>query len=57
MPLDEQDLMEFLEEVDRTLSRRISLIAVGGTAMTLLNMKASTIDIDFNLSARDAPEL
>jgi hypothetical protein len=29
------------------LTRKILLIAAGGTAMTLLNLKPSTIDIDF----------
>ncbi len=54
MQLEKKPLMEFLEEIDRALEERIELIAVGGTAMTLLDIKSSTIDIDFNLSDRDA---
>lgn len=54
MQFDKRNLMEFLEEIDNALKERIELIAVGGTAMTLLGLKPSTIDIDFNLSDRDA---
>lgn len=53
MQFDKKNLMEFLEEVDNALDRE-DLIAVGGTAMTLLDLKTSTIDIDFNLSREDA---
>jgi len=33
--LDSRVLLDFLEEVDKELERRITLIAVGGTALTL----------------------
>ena len=46
-------LIELLEEFDKDLDGEIRLIAVGGTAMTLLNLKTSTIDIDFDLSKSD----
>lgn len=49
--------MGFLKRIDKELSRRIRLIAVGGTAMTLLDLKLSTIDIDFDLNSEDANEL
>lgn len=39
--------MGLLSSVDEELERRIVLVAVGGTAMTLLDLKPSTIDIDF----------
>ncbi|WP_088819838.1 DUF6036 family nucleotidyltransferase [Candidatus Mancarchaeum acidiphilum] len=35
------------------MGREILLIAVGGTAMTLLGIKASTKDIDFNIPLED----
>ena len=41
------DLLKFIEETDNKLKEKITLIAVGGTAMTLLNLKESTKDIDF----------
>lgn len=47
MPLDKSGLMGLLTAVDGELQRRITLVAAGGTAMTLLDLKPSTIDIDF----------
>ena len=41
--------MDFLEELDKELERKITVVAVGGTAMTLHNTKASTIDVDFTI--------
>jgi len=40
-------LLEILSIWDSYLSRKIRLIACGGTALTLLNIKESTKDIDF----------
>ena len=36
-----------MEAVDDELARKITLVAAGGTAMTVLDLKPSTIDIDF----------
>jgi hypothetical protein len=47
MPLDKTQLLDFLGVVEEELSRQITLVGAGGTAMTLLNLKPSTIDIDF----------
>lgn len=49
MSLDNTKLLDFLGELDKELKRRIVVVAVGGTAMTLLETKASTIDVDFTL--------
>ncbi len=57
MPIDKKGLMDFLGEIDRELERKIRVTAVGGTAMTLLGLKPSTIDIDFDLPAGDVAEL
>jgi len=46
-------LISFLSEIDKELSRVIQLNAVGGTAMTLLHLKRSTIDIDFDMTMED----
>ena len=54
MPIDKTELLKFLKEVDKALDKAITLTAVGGTAMTLLGTKSSTIDIDFDLSREDA---
>lgn len=53
MPFENKRLLEFLEEVDKVLAQKITIIAVGGTAMTLLNLKTSTIDIDFEVSGQE----
>ena len=50
--IDKEGLMRLLEEWNVILSRenfKLKLIAIGGTALTLLNLKASTKDIDFTM--------
>jgi len=56
MPCDKKALFEFLEVINESLSRKITLVAAGGTAMTLLDLKPSTIDIDFTIPSSDLPE-
>jgi hypothetical protein len=46
-------LLSVLSSFDKRLNRKILLIAVGGTAMTLLGIKASTKDIDFNIPNKE----
>ena len=46
--LDKKRLMDFLRAVGEKLDGEVEVTAVGGTAMTLLGIKASTLDIDFN---------
>jgi hypothetical protein len=53
MPLDKSSLLDFLQEVDKELERAITLVAVGGTALTLLDAKTSTIDADFTIPGND----
>ena len=50
---DTNRLFAFLREVEKKLNHEIKLVAVGGTAMTLLGLKLSTIDIDFTGPGRD----
>jgi len=47
MEIDNAGLLEILIELDKYLPRKIKVIAIGGTALTLLGKKASTKDIDF----------
>lgn len=56
MPCDKTTLLEFLEVINEDLSKKITLVAAGGTAMTLLDLKPSTIDIDFTIPAVDRVE-
>ena len=49
MSLDNTKLLDFLLEVDKEITRKVIVVAVGGTAMTLLKTKASTRDVDFTI--------
>lgn len=49
MSLDNTKLLDFLGEINKELKRKIVIVAVGGTAMTLLKAKSSTIDVDFTI--------
>ena len=42
--------------MDKELGRSVILVAVGGTALTLLSAKSSTIDVDFALPSDDYDE-
>lgn len=57
MSLDNTKLLDFLDEIDKELKRKIVVVAVGGTAMTLLNIKPSTIDVDFTIPSEYYGEL
>lgn len=56
MPLDRSELIGFLEEVAGELSRIVTIVAVGGTALTLLGVKPSTRDVDFTIPGEDYDE-
>jgi hypothetical protein len=45
--ITKQDLLDWLKQIDKNLKKKMTIIAVGGTAMTLLNLKESTKDVDF----------
>jgi hypothetical protein len=45
--LDKHELQEHMRAWNRFLKRKVHLIACGGTAMTLLDVKPSTRDVDF----------
>ncbi len=46
---NKEELLSFLKNIDEKLPHKITIIAIGGTALTLLNLKDSTKDIDFDL--------
>ncbi len=46
---NKEELLTFLKNIDRKLPHKITIVAIGGTALTLLNLKESTLDIDFDL--------
>ncbi len=51
--ITKDDLINWLSEIDKRLNRKLVLVAVGGTALTLLGLKSSTIDIDFCIESKD----
>ena len=51
--IDKDDLIDWIKAMDNRLDFEIELIAVGGTAMTLLGLKGSTRDVDFCLDSKD----
>jgi len=56
MPCDKSSLFDFLSVLNEDLTKKITLVAAGGTAMTLLDLKPSTIDIDFTIPGCDRVE-
>ncbi len=56
MPCDKSTLFDFLSVLNEDLTKQIILVAAGGTAMTLLDLKPSTIDIDFTIPGCDRLE-
>ncbi len=51
--IGKEELLKWLHSIDKKIGRKITLVAVGGTAMTLLGLKPSTIDVDFCISSED----
>lgn len=51
--ISDEELLDLLNLYDEELDKQILVIAVGGTAMTLLKIKSSTKDIDFNIPYND----
>ncbi len=56
MPCDKSALFDLLDVLNEDLTKNIILVAAGGTAMTLLDLKSSTLDIDFTMPSRDFAE-
>ena len=55
--IDKNDLVKWLQKVDKNIKKHILVVAVGGTAMTLLGLKSSTVDVDFCVNSKDKEEL
>lgn len=52
--ITKNDLLDWLKEIDKKLKSKITLVAAGGTAMTLSGLKPSTIDVDFCIESKNA---
>ena len=57
MVVDKNDLVTHLHKLDHVLDRRYSLVAAGGTALTLYGVKQNTLDIDFVVADGDIRHL
>lgn len=55
--ISKDSLLSWLRKADSRLTRKMTVIAVGGTAMTLLGLKPSTRDIDLCIRSEDREEL
>ena len=51
--IGKNDLLRWLKSLDKKIEKKIEIIAVGGTAMTLLNLKSSTVDVDFCIKSNE----
>ena len=54
--IDKQSLLSFIGAIDEELKTPMNVTAVGGTAMTLLDLKNSTQDVDFELETKEERE-
>jgi len=44
-----EELFELLASISKYIEEKIKMYALGGTALTLLKLKPSTLDIDINI--------
>ncbi|MBU0536036.1 MAG: hypothetical protein KKE20_03660 [Nanoarchaeota archaeon] len=51
--ISNKELLEYIKKLDQKLNKKIRIIAVGGTAMVLMNLKESTIDVDFCIDNKE----
>lgn len=50
---DKQDLLAYLHQIGNELKKKVTLVAAGGTAMTLYDLKEATKDVDFCAQTRE----
>ena len=51
--IGKQELLAYLRQIDEQLGKKVTLVAVGGTAMTLYGLKEATKDVDFCAQTRE----
>ncbi len=49
--LGAEELFEFIKSITKYVNKEIKIYALGGTALTILNIKNSTLDIDVNIES------
>ena len=50
--IDAEELFELINSISKFVEIKINFYALGGTALTILNIKKSTRDIDINIESR-----
>lgn len=50
--INAEELFELLSSISKFIEKRVRMYALGGTALTILNIKASTRDIDLNIESK-----
>ena len=48
-PLTKNDLLAMIKDISNYTDKQLDFYALGGTALTLLNIKTSTLDVDINI--------
>lgn len=48
-----EELFELLRSISKFIERKTRMYALGGTALTILSIKASTGDIDINIGSKE----
>jgi hypothetical protein len=51
--INADELYALLESISKYIDREVDLYALGGTALTILGIKRSTMDIDINIESAD----
>ena len=49
--INAEELFELIESISKFIEKEIKMYALGGTALTILNIKKSTMDIDINIES------
>ena len=49
--IDSAELFQLLESISKYVDEKVQMYALGGTALTILGIKPSTLDIDINIDS------
>ena len=49
--INAEELFELIESISKFIEKEIKMYALGGTALTILNIKKSTRDVDINIES------
>ena len=51
--INAEELFELIRSISKFIEKEIKMYALGGTALTILNIKKSTMDVDINIESND----